>query len=218
MTPACERCGQAHPRCKGHNRAGGPCGMRPAPNQEVCSKHGAKSPQAIAAAKTRELEARARVALRKAWAAGEERPTVDPLGDLARIAGEAVAFKDYLRGEVEQLDQLTQQWSDRAVTMMTADGMREFAVVKEDMRAIVLAYERAIERCAKILADIVKLDLAGRMLELNTAKAALIVEAVRNGLADVDMSAEVRRAAQAAIGEHLASITQRNPEPKELAG
>lgn len=190
--------------------------MRPAPHQAVCSRHGAKSPQALALAKTRELEHRARMALRQAWAAGEERPTADPLTELQRIAGEAVAFKDHLRGEVDKLDQLTQEWSDKSVSMLTEDGMRNFAVVKEDVRAIVAAYERAMDRCAKILGDIVKLGIAERLLALNQAKAALIIDAVREGLGNVDMPAEIRRAAQAAIGEALGSVTAKQPPPKEL--
>lgn len=216
---ACDRCGKVHKGCTAHNRAGKPCGNRPLPDMEVCRLHGGASPAAKVAAKTRQLERDAEAVLRRQrWADGDETPILDPLTELAQLAGEAIAFKDFLRAQVHELDgAITQEWSDKAVKMMTADGLREYAVVKEDLRAVVTAYERAQARCAKILADIVKLDLAGRLLELNTARAAGIASAVREGLARVDMPAELRAGAQAAIAEALAGMSQtRTPAPKEL--
>lgn len=220
-TDKCERCGKVHGRCKGHNRAGGPCGRIPRKGLTVCPTHGGSAPQVKEAAKRRELEAvkqaEARKLLRRErWRTGHEVRVEDPLEELSIIAGEAVAFKDLLRAEVEKLEQLTQEWSDKAVEMMTEDGMRRFAVVKEDVRAVVAAYERALDRCAKILADIVKLGLTERLLELRTAQAEAIVAAVRLGLGQVDMASEIRLAAESAIADAIGEMTQPGPTPKEL--
>ncbi len=40
-------------QCKGHNKAGGPCGQAPAAGSEVCHLHGGKAPQVISKAQDR---------------------------------------------------------------------------------------------------------------------------------------------------------------------
>jgi hypothetical protein len=187
-----------------------PCGKPPLRGLKVCGIHGGKSPTAIAAAKTHAVEQAARAALRQRWAAGTELPTGDPLSELARVAGEAVAFKDYLRDQVAKLDGALTYWTER--TWEGDTTIRTEAV--ENVRATVAAYERALDRTAKILASIVKLDLAGRLLEANTAQADAVATAVREGLAGVDMAAEVRAAAQEAIADALAAMQA--PPPRQL--
>lgn len=76
----CARCGRPHGRCKGHNRAGGPCGKHPVKGMEVCTNHGGKAPQTISA-RDRRLEQEAADALLDkmlADAYGENVPQVDP--------------------------------------------------------------------------------------------------------------------------------------------
>ncbi len=208
----CERCGQVHDKCRGHNRRGLPCGKWPMPDQEICRQHGGMTPQMLDAAARRRIEREARAALREKWADGADVTVEDPLAELSRLAGEVVAFKDYLRGMVEDMDgQLTQKWSERTI--------QDVAIIKEDVRAIVSAYERALDRAAKVLAGIVKLDIAGKQLEINTARAELIVQAVHYGLGQVDMEAAIRNAAQDAIADALENLSRtRKPAPKELAG
>lgn len=218
MVTPCTKCGQEHPRCHGHNRRGGPCNRWPAADQDVCKLHGAESPQARAAARRRAVERDAAAELERLrrWQGRAEEPVADPLNELARLAGEAVAFKDFLRLKVEELDGTLAYWQEK--DYLDGDGGTEWTKAAEDVRAVVAAYERSLERTAKILASLVKLDLAGRMLELNQAKAALIVDAVRYGLAQVDMPAEIRRATQDAIADAIAGLsrTADAPQPKEL--
>jgi len=204
----CPKCHQDHEVCKGHNRAGGPCRLSPRRGMVVCRLHGGESPQALEGARRREVEERAREVLRRKWADGLEPTVTDPLGELARIAGEVVAFKDYLRDQVTELDGVLTYWTDREYP--AGDDVTRTEQT-EQLRAVVTAYERSLDRAAKVLASIVKLDLAGRMLELRTAQAEQIVGAVRYGLAQVDMAAEVRRGAEAAIADALAGITAGHP-------
>lgn len=211
----CRRCGAVHPKCLGHNRAGKPCGSSPARNQDVCGLHGAKSPQARAAAAARELEDRTLAAARTAWGLSGETPVHDPLEALALLAGEVVAWKDYVRDIATQLDGALTYWVDRDFYGPDGEILRSEAV--ENARAIVTVYERAQDRAAKILANIVKLDIAERMLALRTEQARAIVTAVRSGLAQVDLEAAVRSAALEAIADELAKITEPPPPlPKEL--
>lgn len=203
----CRKCRLEHPRCAGHNKAGKPCGRVPARLQDVCRLHGGASPQALEAARRKAAElAAAEVVAR--WAEGREVAVENPVVELSRIAGEALAFKDYLRDQVRQLDGQLAYWQEQG---FEDDDGHGFTKASEDMRAVVGAYERALDRVARILGNIVKLDLAGRMLELNTATATVMVSAVREGLARVDMAAEVRKAAETAIGEALANVRETTP-------
>lgn len=211
----CARCEQVHARCAGHNKAGKPCGQQPIKGMEVCRTHGGKSPQAQAAVARRRIEERAMRELQDRWQHGAEAPITDPLAELARVAGEVVAFKDMLREQVTQLDGTLAYWQEK--DYLDGDGGVEWTKAAEDMRAVVAAYERAQDRAAKILAAMVKLDIAGRMLELRTTQAEQIVGAVREGLASVDIGHEIRQATLEAIADRLALITdQSTTPPKEL--
>lgn len=53
MSGACERCGLSHPRCKGHNKAGKPCGHMAIRGGVVCRLHGGSAPQVQAKAMER---------------------------------------------------------------------------------------------------------------------------------------------------------------------
>lgn len=211
----CETCGKVHDRgCKAHNRAGGPCGRIPKRGMTVCKVHGGASPNARNAAAVREAEERARRALREAWGKGEERPIGDPLSELAQVAAEIIAFKDALRAQVEELNGVLTYWQEK--DYLDSDGGIEWTKAAEDMRAVVTAYERALDRSAKVLGNIVKLDLAGRMLAFNTAQAEQITTAVRDGLGTVDLSREIREAALEAIADALDRAAGTTPAPKEL--
>lgn len=214
MGERCRRCGRVHERCKAHNQSGGPCGRSPATDQEVCRWHGGNAPQARQAAALRKIERDARAVLARSWADGKDQPVVDALEELAALAGEVVAFKNYLRAEVEKLDGQLTYWTER--TYDDGDELHTSAV--ENVRAHVAAYERAQERAAKVLADIVRLDLAGRLLALRTEQAAALEQAIRAGLADVDMAVEVRRAAEAAISDRLVAAAGGRVVRGEIAG
>lgn len=211
----CLKCGVIHARCLGHNRAGKACGLFPSKHQDVCTRHGAASPQALAGAKARELEEQTLAAARTAWAIAGEHPVEDPLEALAQLAGEIVAWKDFVRDQATQLDGILTYWVDRDYYGMDGEIQRSTAI--EDARAIVTIYERAQDRCAKVLGLIVKLDIADRMTALRTSQANGIVDAVRQGLAMVDLEATIRQAALLAIADQLAKITEQPPPlPKEL--
>lgn len=45
MSRVCDRCHLQHKRCKGHNKAGKPCGHQPIRGGVVCVLHGGSAPQ-----------------------------------------------------------------------------------------------------------------------------------------------------------------------------
>jgi len=144
----------------------------------VCVAHGGRAPQVKAAAQRRVL-ARAAEADAAALVAQEGVSGVDdPLDVLARLAAEAVAMKDALASRVNALNELR----------YTAAGAGT-----EQLRAEVALYERALDRAAKFVEVMVRLDVEGRRVRVQEAYVVAlggVIDAILDGLA---LTAEQRR-------------------------
>lgn len=173
------RAGRTRPTCSGHRSDGAPCANWPIKGGTVCAqRHGGSAPQVRRSALVRVEEARARGILERLE---HPEPGPHPVVALLRLADEVVAWQSVLR---DRLGELT--------TLATKDS---FGAERE--RAVVLLYERALDRSAKLLTDLAKLDLQARALKLDEQTAAGVVRAVvealrRVGLADREV--EVRAA------------------------
>lgn len=150
--------------CHAHNRQGNPCGRHSAPNQNVCASHGAKSPQAIAAAKRRAVEANAAALVAREGYA----PLDDPVEALLSTAGEMIALKDAMADQVSRLEDMT-----------TTDRMGA-----ENVSAVLAAYERGLERVAHTLTAINRLDIMARRVNVEQVQAELLVEALKRAVHD----------------------------------
>jgi len=128
------------PKCTAIVKATGEqCGNYPIKGGTVCEKHGGGALQVRDKANRRLLEARVKGELeRRGWD-----KITDPILEYADLAGEAVAFKDLARDKMNDLT----EWS-----YVDAKAM-------EDARALVQVYERAMDRCDKILASTIRLGL-----------------------------------------------------------
>lgn len=145
----------------------------------VCHYHGAPLPQVQAAAERRTPEAKARAYLEKN---GYE-PLTDPVKVLADLAGEAVAMKDYFRSQIDQL-----RYEHRA---------------GEQLRAEVALYERAMDRCVKVLTDIMRLGIAERRARIEEAQAVMMLQIFNTVLGRMDLPAQKRALAMQIIQEEL---------------
>lgn len=135
----------------------------------VCSFHGGNAPQVRAAAAGREVEARAEFAVRNL----EGTPVTDPVGQLLRIAGAIVELERFLRAEAERLSTI-ETWSPTA---------------GEEIRATLRAYERALDRSARVLAEINRLGLEDRAQRLRAAEVGLLGGVLERALARLGLSA-----------------------------
>lgn len=177
----CPKCGKPHPGCPGHSKSGKPCGSNMAPGAVVCHWHGGKAPQVRAAANVRVIEAKAEKALATRWR-GVDRPPVDsPLEELQKLAREVLDFKDELGARVADLQGVWTYWTDRE--WREGDGGEPIRVeAQENLRASIIGYERALDRCGKILTDLAKLGIEERLTKIKEVQALMVVNAVRSAL------------------------------------
>lgn len=154
MKDNCDICGQPHPGCNAHNGEGDPCGRPPKRGVPVCPLHGGHAPQVRVKAAQREEEAKARVVLAKRLESAA--PIAHPVQELLDLAAEMKEWKAVLRDRLDEF---------RLNTVDTLGTEREVAVV--------LLWERALDRYAKLLVDMEKLDLQAQELALDQRRAQL---------------------------------------------
>lgn len=171
-------------RCAARNRSGERCRRVPAKGATVCSMHGGRAPQVIAAARSRVVEADA---VRQLRAEGYE-PTVNPVEELLSLGAEVTALKDVLRARVADL-------SD-------AEWVTTSKLAVENVRAVVSAYERALDRCERTLTNMLRLDLEAKLVHLAQRDAEAIWRAIGVGLAAIGASDHAERF-RAAFAEGL---------------
>lgn len=158
--PGCERCGQVHdPRkCTGHvdleDGSLRPCGRFPLQGSRVCTSHGAATKAARAAARRTLAE---RAALKRLEDV-EVRPIGNPIKAYADLAAEVVAWKSQMAQMVNELNEYR----------FTDDKGAEH------LDARVALFERAMDRCEKVLGGWVKLGLEERRVALEEREAELV--------------------------------------------
>lgn len=171
-------------RCWAHVTSGErQCQQFPIPGQRVCHYHGGSSPNAKAAGAKRVAEQRAQNFLQRI----DHEPLADPLGELLRIASEAVAAKDYFSAQIEELRYKSQ--------------------TGEQLRSEVALWERAMDRCVKTIETIVKLGLAERVTRVREAEVALLNEAMDRTFARMGLSKAQRAEAEVIVIEELEAIS-----------
>jgi hypothetical protein len=124
-----------------------------------CRLHGGLLPNHIKHAERVRVELGVRTTLAR------ERlvPLDDPLQQLQLVAAEVLRLKDILAGMVDDLP----SW-------IYYEGMAG----REDVRAVLSAYERAQNRALRVLTEMVKLDLDERLAKVSAAQAAILIQLI----------------------------------------
>jgi hypothetical protein len=154
--------------------------------------HGGRAPQVMAAARTRVVEAEA---VRQIRAEGYE-AIVNPVDELLSLGAEVTALKNELRARVAALADL--EW-------VTTSKLGV-----EDVRALVSAYERALDRCERTLTNMLRLDLEARQARIAEREALLIVRLIEGSLETIGASVHAesfRKAFAEQLRLHAASAS-----------
>ena len=77
------------------------------------------------------------------------------------------------------------------------------------MRAVLAAYERALDRVGRLLVDVARLDLEGRLAVVEEAKSRVVAEAVLRVLGSVELALAPYQVEQARslLADELHSLT-----------
>lgn len=171
------------PKCGGTNRLGEPCGNPAGKGTDHlgsgnCSNHAGATRTGRAAA----LNERAERFLYQHDAA----PVTDPLSALQRLAGRAAAWEDIIGEKVNELHSLRYS---------TEGG--------EQLRSEIVVMERAMDRLGKLLVDIARLNIEGRLAVVREATAAMLEHALAQALDSSGCDLDGQQRAREAFRRHL---------------
>ena len=172
--------------CGARTRSGEPCRKHVIHGGNRCATHGGSSPQAKAKAAARLAEQRARRYL--ADLGGDVEPVTDPIGELERLAGQAVALTDLLRGVVSELEELR---------------YRSSGVGGEQVRGELQAYVASMARSESILGRIIALDLDARRVRVQEAEATAYISAVGRVMNRLGLDVAQQRMARVWLASEL---------------
>ena len=123
-----------------------------------CSWHGGASSSGTMAALSKQAAAE--------LARLDVPPVTDPLTELARLAGQAVAWKDTMAAKVNELTSLRY----------------ESATGGEQLRAEIALWERSLDRCISTLGAMARLNIEDRLAGVREATARMLEEALTAAL------------------------------------
>lgn len=153
------------------------------PYQEICRYHGGLAPQALRKAREREALDKARQFLAKEGYGHVD----DPLEAMQDLAGEIVATKDFFRQQI--------------------DSLRYESRMGEELRAEVILYERALDRCMKVLKLLGDMGISERRTQLAESQAVMLMGAIQNILNALDLTPEQQVIAGTVVPDELRALT-----------
>ncbi len=170
-------------------RKGEPCRARPKTGSVLCGAHGGHLPKVKRAAQFRLARDEAQQELIRRMK-DDRQGRQDAVTELDRLAAEVIVFKDICRERIEQLNQI-----------------RYEGKTGEQIRAEIILYERALDRCNTVLATNIKLGIAERKQKLDEAQALLMVGVIKTILNRLDLSREQKAIAVKVVPEELRAIS-----------
>lgn len=178
-------------RCwaRSKKRDGGQCGGVALAGQNICRYHGGAAPQNLAKAEQRIAEAEVDSAVRKQLAQLNVGPVDDPLTALAQLAGQVVAFKDALADHVNALAEIRYQ-----------------AGAGEQIRAEIVLYERALDRCNSVLSNMGRLNIDERLAKVSEQQAEKLISAIDALLIHLGITGEQAVEARHFLARKLRSV------------
>lgn len=177
-------------RCRAHRSNGEPCKRPPIRGGTVCSSHGGRAPAVRAAAGRRLAEQEATREVVRLTDARGPLSLPDVYREMLSTAGDAVAWQNILRQRVDSLDDYS------SVSGMGGD----------QIRADVVLFERAMDRTAKVLELVARLDLDTRLTHISAQQGEQVARVLRVGLDAAGLSTGQREAAEAAMVLELRKI------------
>lgn len=177
-------------RCTANSsKHGGQCKNAALKGGLVCRYHGGASKKARAAFAANEQAENLEKTVTKAIGRLGITPVAEPLQELKRLAGEVVSWKDAIRAHIENLNDL-----------------RYAGEHGEQIRGEAVLFERALDRCANVLGLIAKLNIDDRLVAIEEAKVAKMLDALDATLDHLGLTVEQRLAGKKEMARRLRTV------------
>lgn len=176
-------------KCSGKRRDGNPCGSYAITGGTVCSSHGGQLPRVKAKAAANAAEQRAMTQIAKL----DLQPVGDPLQQLAILAAQMLAWRDSMAEQVNALTSLRYESHGDAGS-------------SEQLRSEVVLWERALDRCERVLTAMARLNIDERMAKISERQAERIEQALRLALNDLGLGADQQNEAARNVSRHLRAV------------
>jgi hypothetical protein len=174
-------------KCIGKRRNGSACGAYAINGSTVCWAHGGQLPRVKAKAAANITEQQ----VQRQLATLDVSPVGDPLHQLAILAAQMLAWRDSMADKVNHLTSLRYQ------------SESEYGEGAEQLRAEVALWERALDRCERVLVAMAKLNIDERLARVTEQQLARIEAAVTAALAGEGLDLEAQARARHVVGRHL---------------
>lgn len=123
----------------------------------------------------------------------ENASRINTVTEMDRLAAEVITWKDVCR---ERLD-----------FVLEHEEIRYEGKTGEQLRAEVLLYTQALDRCNTVLATNVKLNIAEKRVELEKAKAIMVAAVIRAILGRLGLTHEQQQLAPRIIQEEMLALS-----------
>lgn len=164
------------PKCGAKKRQGEGVCARPAgwgtphPGSGSCKLHGGNTPNGQISAATEQAK--------RELAALDVQPVGDPLNQLAILAAQVLAWRDSMAGKVNELTSLRyESYNDTGSS--------------EQLRAEVALWERALDRCERVLTAMARLNIDERLAKISERQIGIMEAAIRATLAEPDFGLDI---------------------------
>lgn len=178
------------PRCTARNSSGKPCQAYPIAGGFVCSVHGGRAPQVVAAAKQRLAAAKLQAKANAVLAHEGREPVEDPLQELGKLASASQALAESLGKRVNALSDLEHFGSAYA----------------PQIKAEVALYERALDRTGRLLDILVRHGYSERQIQIQETEAMLVAGVLRRVVSALGLTTEQQNQAQKLLAAEFRSM------------
>lgn len=113
-------------------------------------------------------------------------PVTDPLSELAKLAGDVIAWKDFLAGRIAEMEQLAYR------------GM-----AGEQIKGEIQLFGQALDRCDRVLSSIARLNIDDRLARITEAQATMVLKAFDRALQAAEVPERKRATALREGVKHL---------------
>lgn len=145
------------------------------PGEGQCKLHGGSTHGRTAAAHIRQAEREAAAELARLDVA----PVADPLTELAKLAGQVLAWRDSMADQVNNLTTLGYE-NDKT---------------GEQLRTDVALFERAMDRCISVLGTMARLKIDERLVNIEKARVDFVADALAATLTELELDPDARQRA-----------------------